>query len=694
MENSNNNKKDKKKKTTEEEIFSAPTEVLPPSSFLPKLIVIKGERSGQEIAINKESMSIGRDLKADIKIRDTSVSKRHAVLFLKGDEVYIKDLNSANGTYVNGEKILPNKEIALKNGDKIEIGKNQYEFESIALEEKEFGAETEILPGQLIGKFEVLKGNIPFSDYDVRSGAVIGKSKDCDIYIPDNFVSNEHAKITFIDGKTYITDLESSNGTFINGKQIPAHEPRELNQNDKIKIGGVELKFEYFKTGAEFEVGTQYDIRKTFGKLKAISGSILGWEYDVRHGLTFGRDEDNDVVIPSSLASSKHAKIEVINNKPYIVDLESKNGTKVNKKNIKRKALYGGDKVEIGDVTFQYIGKKSVVKTWVPVGTGIAVVIGAIIIGFLMYRASNNRKLANSYINMANVFFSEKRFDQAQNELQKALKINPKHSEALTLLEEVKKRKEIIVHLNKAKDALEKEFFEDAKKNCDEILYNLQPENKEAKQLKETILRAESQKKETTTFFTDIEKSIGSKNYDEAIFLADIMLERNFDPKYKKYAESLKERAMKLKAEDEKIKALTKTARIKELEKAIQRKYNSQLFALAQEDIKRLLTLDPNNQIAIRYSQMIENQLNLISTQEKHMRQEVQIREIPSISAENIVLAEKLMQEANKIELDFLDYGKDIQPALEKWQRIKELIQDKNHSLYIQADMKIKKYSR
>lgn len=687
MDNSNDKKENDRKKPIEEEIFSAPTEVLPPSGIFPKLIAIKGEKPGQEIAINKDEMAIGRDLKADIKIRDTSVSKNHAVLLLKGDDVHIKDLNSANGTYLNGKRILPNIETLLKSGDKINIGKNQYEFESRFLEEKEFEAETEILPGQLIGRIRVLRGNIPFSDYDVRNGAILGKSEDCDIYIPDTFVTDEHAKITFVEGKAYITDLESSNGTFVNGRQIVPNEPHALTQNDKIKIGNVELQFEYFERGAEFEIGTQFDIRKTYGKLKAVSGSLLGWEYDVKHGLTFGRSEDSDVVIVSKLASENHAKIDIVNNKPCIVDLDSKNGTRVNGKNITRKTLYGGDKVEIGDVIFKFIGKRSVARTWVPIGAGVAIVIAAVVVGFFMYKASSNRKLTASHLNMANILFSEKRFDQAQNELQKLLEIFPKNDEAMILLQEVEKRKNVISYLEKARDAFEKEFYEDAKRNCDEVLYKLEPENNEARKLKELILIAESQKQEADGFFADIEKYIASKNYSEAIFLANLMLERDFESKYKRRAESLKEKAKNSMTEQTREQVRMERGRIRGIEKAIMEKYNTGLFVLAQEDIKRLLALEPNNRVGIEYSRMIEDQLEAIAREREERR-------IGAISVENIELAQKLLEEAHQIELDFLDYGKDIQPAIEKWNLVKEIIGDKNHRFYQQADEKLAKYSR
>ena len=65
---------------------------------------------------------IGRSPENDIQIRDNYVSRKHLKLYKKGDKYFIKDLDSANGTYVNGKKILSKVGRRVKEGDKIVIG--------------------------------------------------------------------------------------------------------------------------------------------------------------------------------------------------------------------------------------------------------------------------------------------------------------------------------------------------------------------------------------------------------------------------------------------------------------------------------------------------------------------------------------------------------------------------------------------
>lgn len=69
---------------------------------------------------------------------------------------------------------------------------------------------------------------------------VVGREATSHIRLPDSSVSRTHAKIVLEDGKVTVTDLESSNGTFVNG--APVTEPRELELGDVLAFADVELK--------------------------------------------------------------------------------------------------------------------------------------------------------------------------------------------------------------------------------------------------------------------------------------------------------------------------------------------------------------------------------------------------------------------------------------------------------------------
>lgn len=77
--------------------------------------------------LTDEKITIGRAPDNQIQISDSSVSARHAVLTLVGDRYQLADLNSTNGTRVNGEAIT---ELFLKVGDRVRFGKVEGRYES------------------------------------------------------------------------------------------------------------------------------------------------------------------------------------------------------------------------------------------------------------------------------------------------------------------------------------------------------------------------------------------------------------------------------------------------------------------------------------------------------------------------------------------------------------------------------------
>jgi pSer/pThr/pTyr-binding forkhead associated (FHA) protein len=77
---------------------------------------------GKKIPIISE-ISIGRGKSNDITVDDKMASRQHAFIQKIKDEYYIKDLNSTNGTRINGEFIPKDKYAKLSPGDKIMVGK-------------------------------------------------------------------------------------------------------------------------------------------------------------------------------------------------------------------------------------------------------------------------------------------------------------------------------------------------------------------------------------------------------------------------------------------------------------------------------------------------------------------------------------------------------------------------------------------
>src|SRR5579862_1279942 len=83
------------------------------------LIVLAGTNVGEMFRIEAGESFVGRGQTASIRLTDDGISRKHARLLQTGGEVLIEDLESANGTVVNG---VPVKMQVLKDGDKIRLG--------------------------------------------------------------------------------------------------------------------------------------------------------------------------------------------------------------------------------------------------------------------------------------------------------------------------------------------------------------------------------------------------------------------------------------------------------------------------------------------------------------------------------------------------------------------------------------------
>jgi two-component system cell cycle response regulator len=83
------------------------------------LIVLAGENLGQMFPVRDTETVIGRAADAAVRLKDDGVSRKHAKILHKGADVVVEDLNSANGTLLNGQRVA---QAVLHDGDKIQVG--------------------------------------------------------------------------------------------------------------------------------------------------------------------------------------------------------------------------------------------------------------------------------------------------------------------------------------------------------------------------------------------------------------------------------------------------------------------------------------------------------------------------------------------------------------------------------------------
>jgi pSer/pThr/pTyr-binding forkhead associated (FHA) protein len=148
------------------------------------------------------SAYIGRDIEADICIPDDRISRKHARILVSPDGAKLEDLGSCNGTTVNGQRV--SKPVKLKSGDKIKLYVIEFSIVDIAKNRE---------------KALVLRSN-DRDDIPLNGKLSVGRDQTCDLYLDDKRISRKHATISVTASGVVVGDLNSINGTFVNGQKI------------------------------------------------------------------------------------------------------------------------------------------------------------------------------------------------------------------------------------------------------------------------------------------------------------------------------------------------------------------------------------------------------------------------------------------------------------------------------------------
>lgn len=194
--------------------------------------------SGKEILripLKGASMTIGRDPQCDLHLDNRALSRRHAQIEKRGAAIWVRDLNSQNGTYVNGNRI--NEPLALNGGDVVEVGRYHVFIEGVEAAR----VDTPVLT--LSGP----EGRHRFAM--VGEEIIIGRAPSCDIAIGHKSISRRHLRIA-ADGDVFVAeDLGSQNGTRINGKRINGPTPFKI--GDKVQMSEFSLEVGYLEAQQE-----------------------------------------------------------------------------------------------------------------------------------------------------------------------------------------------------------------------------------------------------------------------------------------------------------------------------------------------------------------------------------------------------------------------------------------------------------
>ncbi len=211
---------------------------------MPKMIVSIDGVVIKEVQITKERTTLGRRPYNDVVIDNLAVSGEHAAVQMTGDEVFLEDLNSTNGTYVNGKAV---KRQQLFNGDTIEVGKYKIQFVSEP-EGERFDKTMVFKPGMTMpaasaAPVERAVGGELQGSIRVLSGAASGREVPLTKVVTT--VGKPGVAVAAITRRQHgfvVARVEGANNPLLNGTPI-GNEPLALKSGDLIELAGTQMQF-------------------------------------------------------------------------------------------------------------------------------------------------------------------------------------------------------------------------------------------------------------------------------------------------------------------------------------------------------------------------------------------------------------------------------------------------------------------
>lgn len=232
-----------------------------------KLVTTDGTR---EFPLNAGANTVGRE-NADVLLAHNTISRSHATVTVEDGHAYVQDSGSTNGTIVAGTKIAPGEKAELTDGCEVTFGSYALKYEAPAQAEAKPAEQTQMIEAEastetpesdilepegettdaapsveeapveepaveIAGRLISKDGALSF---DIHPGtSTIGRRDgDNDIVIPDPYCSGRHADLSYADGTFTLTDIGSTNGTFVNGVKLDINAPRDVQATDEITLG-------------------------------------------------------------------------------------------------------------------------------------------------------------------------------------------------------------------------------------------------------------------------------------------------------------------------------------------------------------------------------------------------------------------------------------------------------------------------
>ncbi len=276
-----------------------------------------------------QSWILGSAADCDLVCDKPAVSGHHCRLTRQSNQYWVQDLQSTNGTYVNGSRIPVGQQVPVQPGMQITLGqRTPMPWPPAGSSVAASGAASS--PGN-----NQPAGFTPAP----ASGRVItiGRSPDSDVQVDLPIVGWNHARIVFESGRPILEDLNSRNGTSIDRVDNKIHrEP--LSPSSNVFLGSYKIPASQLLGSKKVEIG------EAAYQTVAFRGNSM----------VIGRDPQSDVPLDYPMVSWRHARLTREAGGILVEDLGSRNGTFVGGIRISGKVLAKpGQEIGLGSYRFQ-----------------------------------------------------------------------------------------------------------------------------------------------------------------------------------------------------------------------------------------------------------------------------------------------------------------------------------------------------
>jgi len=198
---------------------------------VPRLLIHVTDKPDREVLLNRVTFTLGRLPDNGIVVPEPYVSSHHGRLDFQEGAWHYRDLNSTNGTYINGRR---SPGAALQDGDILRIGDPNGNSVSLTF----YAAEAQVAAtGQrVMGAVQVGATALPKA-----AVMAIGRNPQAEIPLQAPVISWQHARLERTPQGAILTDLNSTNGTYVNGHRLTR--PCLLREGDMVQIGPFTLAY-------------------------------------------------------------------------------------------------------------------------------------------------------------------------------------------------------------------------------------------------------------------------------------------------------------------------------------------------------------------------------------------------------------------------------------------------------------------